>query len=267
MQNRNVNSAFIEPWEKCNNCKQAFQGQFSKDLSSACVSFAEATYDHVGCKIWEKLNVLTAHRFNIGTHGHAWNDRKTEERLINDLLSLIDQTKKEFNMNSWLHMPHDSGQYKYYCWLRGDYEAFLYENLGMNNVSTDSAGEDFKAMIMHFKKALAIYNLVGKTIEAKRVEGKIALANGSQSTGSVSSLAAANVVLQNTRSEYECKRNRFDESSEHTIQSGLVYAKNLYYANHLIEAERLATKLSTVSRQVHGSNHKTTIKLLKLLEE
>ena len=35
--------AFIEPWYKCNNCKQPFQGQLSIDLSYAFVSFAEAT--------------------------------------------------------------------------------------------------------------------------------------------------------------------------------------------------------------------------------
>ena len=46
-----------------------------------------------------------------------------------------------------------------------------------------------------------------------------------------------------------------------------MYAENLSYANHLIEAERLATKLSTVSRQVHGPDHKTTLRLIKLLEE
>ena len=257
--------ALIEPWEKCNNCKQPFQNQLSINLSSACVSFANATYDHDGSKIWEKLKVFTAHRFNIGALDR-FTDIDTSKR-INDLLSMIDQTKKDFNMNSWLHMPHDSGQYKYYCWLRGDYEAFLYEALGMNNTSTDPAAKGFKDMITHFKKALAIYKLVGMTVEAKQVEGKIALANRSQNSQSVSSSAAESDVLQNTKNEYMCNMNRFGESSEHTIQLGKIYAENLYYANHLIEAERLATKLSTVSRQVHGSDHKTTIKLLKLLEE
>ena len=100
--------ALIEPWEQCNNCKQPFQNQLSINLSSACVSFANATYDHDGSKIWEKLKVFTAHRFNIGALDR-FTDIDTSKR-INDLLSMIDQTKKDFNMNSWLHMPHDSGQ-------------------------------------------------------------------------------------------------------------------------------------------------------------
>jgi predicted sulfurtransferase len=127
----------------------------------------------------------------------------------------------------------------------------------MNNTSTDSSTEEFKAMITHFKKALAIYKLVGMTVEAKQVEGKIALANRSQNTqNSVSSSAAESYVSQNTRNEYECNMNRFGESSEHTIQSGKNYADNLYCMHRLIEAQRLATKLFTVSRQVHGPDQK-----------
>jgi hypothetical protein len=37
---------FVKPWNKCNNCKQPFQGQLTVDLASSFVSFAEATYGH-----------------------------------------------------------------------------------------------------------------------------------------------------------------------------------------------------------------------------
>jgi hypothetical protein len=37
-------TAFVEPWEICNNCKQPFMGQLSIDLASEFESFAEATY-------------------------------------------------------------------------------------------------------------------------------------------------------------------------------------------------------------------------------
>ena len=55
--------------------------------------------------------------------------------------------------------------------------------------------------------------------------------------------------------------------SEDTIQSGLFYAKQLRAANHCIEAERLATKLATISRRVHGPEHNVTIESNDLLEE
>ena len=47
--------------------------------------------------------------------------------------------------------------------------------------------------------------------------------------------------------------------SEDTIRSGLYYAKQLRVANHCIEAEQLVTQLDTISRRVHGPDHKTTI--------
>ena len=30
--------------------------------------------------------------------------------LINKMLSLVDQTKKDLQMNSWVHMPEDSDE-------------------------------------------------------------------------------------------------------------------------------------------------------------
>jgi hypothetical protein len=45
-------------------------------------------------------------------------------------------------------------------------------------------------------------------------------------------------------------------NSEATIRVGLDYVDGLKTVNRLIEAERLVTKLCTVSRQVLGSEHK-----------
>ena len=39
---------FTEPWYQCPNCKQQFKSQLSLDLTSAFVSFADATYGHPG---------------------------------------------------------------------------------------------------------------------------------------------------------------------------------------------------------------------------
>ena len=52
--------SFAEPWKKCNNCKQPFQGQLLIDLASAFVSFAETTYGHAGNSKWNKLKVLSS---------------------------------------------------------------------------------------------------------------------------------------------------------------------------------------------------------------
>ena len=60
---------------------------------------------------------------------------------------MIDQTKKDFEMNGWIHMPRDSEEYEYYIILCGNYEAFGYDTLG--HVSQlDSSEERFKIAIL-----------------------------------------------------------------------------------------------------------------------
>jgi hypothetical protein len=54
--------------------------------------------------------------------------------------------------------------------------------------------------------------------------------------------------------------------SENTIKSGFSYVKVLGGARHCIEAERLATKIATISNQVHGPHHTTTIMANESLE-
>jgi hypothetical protein len=53
-------NAFSEPWRICNNCKQPFKNQLAVDISSAFVSFAEATYSHEGSSKWGKMKVMAA---------------------------------------------------------------------------------------------------------------------------------------------------------------------------------------------------------------
>jgi hypothetical protein len=65
---------------------------------------------------------------------------------------------------------------------------------------------------------------------------------------------------------YELNLNTKGMDSEDTIRSGLTYAKWLQSVS-CIESERLATKLATISRRVHGPDHKTTTELVELLKK
>ena len=138
--------AFVEPWNKCNNCKQTFQNQLAVDLSSAFVSFAEAIYGHPGNSKWDKLKVISALRTKIMA-----SKPPEREELNNTLSSMIDKTKNELNMSRWVHMPKDSEEYLYYKTLCGNYEAFFYDDLG---AILKRAGNPIA--IAHFKKARAI---------------------------------------------------------------------------------------------------------------
>ena len=83
----------------------------------------------------------------------------------------------------------------------------------------------------------------------------------------VSSSTENKSVLGIIRNLYELNLHTKGMDSEDTIRSGLFYAKQLRVANHCIEAERLATKLATISRRVHGPEHNVTIESNDLLEK
>jgi hypothetical protein len=267
--------AFTEPWEICNNCKQNFQGQLSIDMASAFFSFAEATYGHEGNGKWDKMKVIDSlHRkiLMLAVHGNEA-DRTEKTLLINQLLDRIAQMKKELNMSRWIHKPHDSEEYKYYIMLCGTYEAFAHSELGRIvwlDVSEEGfTGENEKIMLQHIKKARAIYNLVGMNDNAQRMDTIISVCTVNKQAANdedASSSTERNSVLQIIKSTYERYLNTQGMNSAVTIESGLYYAKSLRDANNFVEAERLVTQLATISRRVHGPDHRITIEAAELLQ-
>ena len=252
--------AFVEPWNKCNNCKQTFQNQLAVDLSSAFVSFAEAIYGQPGDSKWDKLKVLAALRTKVMA-----SKPPEREELNNKLLSMIDKTKNELNMSRWVHMPKDSEEYLYYKTLCGNYEAFFYDDLG---AILKRAGNPIA--ISHFKKARAICNLLGMTEMAKRLDCKISLyssaVEAAANNDSEATAKMTNTMLPTLRNDYEHSLNTIGMNSLDTILLGWNYARLLRFACHSIEAERLVTKLATISRSVLGPHHKLTIEVDEYLE-
>jgi len=268
-------AAFAEPWEKCNNCKQPFQNQLSIDLVSACYLFAEATYGREGNNKYDKMKVMESLRlkivalFMLNDYSNEVADEK--RRVINHLLSMVDQTKKDYKMSRWIHMPKDSEEYQYYRVLCGEYEGIAHHSLGMM-LWGESSEENMKTMIMHLKKARAIYNLVGMTDKAKHLDTMISVHTAKKQTENDQNLStnvAAELTsgLQKSKDTYEHLLNKLGANSHETIALGLQYARLLWSMSHCIEAERLVTKLSAVSRQVHGPDHKTTIEADELLKK
>ena len=56
-----------------------------------------------------------------------------------------------------------------------------------------------------------------------------------------------------------------DSDSLITIKSGLQYSESLWDAGNCIIAEQLATKFFTISRHVHGPEHKVTLRAEELI--
>ena len=275
--------SFTEPWLKCTNCKQPFQGQLSLDMSSAFVSFAEATYGHADNDIYDRLKIMASLRLEIESSRSITcteTFKLERERTAKKMLSMVDQTKKELKLNSWIHLPHDSEEYQLYRTICINYEGFGYKVLGLGAMYEISPNnycrENMEIANNYFKKARAIYNLVGMPDEAKKMDIHIefsssvihAAANDERVVSAIPTISMMqNSMLQNSREIYERSLNAKGIDSEDTIRSGLIFAKSLRRdANHSIESERLVTKLATISRRVHGPDHRMTIESDKLLE-
>ena len=256
--------SFREPWSKCTNCKQPFQNQLAIDLACAFVTFAEATYGQEGSSKWDKMKVMDSLRLKIEALNQLPNaDAGTQEEL-NKLLSTIDQTKKRYKMSRWIHMPKASEEYHYYRALC-NYEAYAYKQLGRIFLR-DSSEEGSKIMLQHIKKARAIYNLVGMKEDAQEMDTIISIKAANKQAANDGD-ASSSTSLEVMRNRYNDEVQTHGMDSEYTLQAGLLYALRLRVDNHHIDAEKLVTKLFTISRRVHGQDHKTTIKTDKLLKK
>jgi hypothetical protein len=148
---------------------------------SALVSFTEVTYSHEGSSKWDKMKVMAALRVNVMALSHMHETDITNEAvkvemtlLINQLLDTIKQTKEDLNMSGWIHKHQDSEEYQYYKLMCGDYEAYSYGQLGAMLMSVSNISEEsFKIMITHYKKAIAISNLVGMKDRANNLNSMI----------------------------------------------------------------------------------------------
>jgi hypothetical protein len=191
---------YAKPWQDCINCKQSFQGNLSIDLSSAFISFTEANYDYPGNNMYDKIKLITAVKnkifkqlgpssslaINISSISamgvpQGFQHKQEIEELIKRMISMIDQTKKDLNMRSWLHMPKTSLSYWYYkesC----KYEAQGYQMIGLLECITSSCShytwtdnpERVRTGINYLGKAKVIYNLLGMEEEAIGIDKSIA---------------------------------------------------------------------------------------------
>ena len=126
---------FVAPWGKCNN-------QVVLDLSSALVSFAEKAFGYPGNSKWDNVKVIASIQskmrrlIKFECSNSPREDKgvvKMEcEMFVKKLLLMVDQTKKDLKMISWLHMPPTSDKYQYYDMLCVDLEANGYQSWGVS---------------------------------------------------------------------------------------------------------------------------------------
>ena len=244
------------------------------DVSSAFVSFAEEAYDFPENGKWDKVKVMSALKSKIEslmkvvTSDSPREDegilKKMEcEMLIKKLLSMVDQTKKDLKMSSWLHMPPTSFEYQYYELLRKDYEADGYRLLGMI-AFLDQTEASYKRSITNYQKAQAICNLLGMEDGAKSMDNLIAFLTDHLDRlygDGVNVAVNASTLLQGAKNNYEYNLKTRGLTSEESLRSGSWYVTQLVRAHRGIEAERLIVKLAASSQRVHGPGHSCSMSL------
>ena len=182
---------------------------------------------------------------------------------------MVDQTKKDLKMSSWLHMPPTSDEYQYYKLLCGDFEASGYMNLGVMT-SLDQTEASYKRSITYFQKARAIYNLLGLKDGAKLADIRIAMIKEclARCDGDGANVPVnASTLLKGAKYNYEYSLKTHGSTSEATLRSGSTYVTELVQAHRGIEAERLIVKLAAISQRVHGPGHNCTISLDEKVKE
>ena len=172
-------SSFSKPWVECPNCKQPYRNQLSLDLSSAFVSFAEATYGYPGNNANDKIKVMTALRSRLHTYCDIIREREAGQTtqggqnkvdsnrkstqtteckmLFKKLLSMVAQIKNDLKMDGWVHMLRTSDKCQLKKMLRKEYEARGYNYIGIIT-SFDFTVESTKNCIKCYEKAWIIYN-------------------------------------------------------------------------------------------------------------
>jgi predicted RNA-binding protein with TRAM domain len=115
--------------------------------------------------------------------------------------------------------------------------------------------ESARRAVTHFEKQLEVSEAIGDNVRIATAKSNIALAKSEYEGGNNEELVKASQEL------YELRIAELGEEHEDTIRAGRNYVINLRNANRGDEARDLLTKLLATSKQVLGSDHKTTKKV------
>jgi hypothetical protein len=181
---------FERAWHTCPNCNQQYQNLLRLDIASAYLEFAESTYGHPDNNgDLDKRKIMNALKVNIDSILETYRGvhklmrvevmkpalRVQGENLLNKLLSMTLQVKKDTAIASWRHMPKASYEYQEYKKFSCAYEAYSYERLGMF-YGIDATKESYLIAIRHWEKALVIFKLIGCESESNFTANQIAKA-------------------------------------------------------------------------------------------
>ena len=238
----NIGTAFQE----CPNCKQEFQNDLRYHLERARVSFVEREFSH------DHMLYLRAliHRVRVlDAENDA--DRAEGDQICYKMDSLIDELKRHHSQQEW------NGEFM-------KMEAVVKYVIGlfhMNSGSEDSLQEALE----YFGSAIYLFTLVGDEVNIISAKNNIARIEARFNGEEISSDEGNDVEF--SQRQYKYWLEKLGEQHPITIRRGELLAHVLYCSNQGVAAERLLTKLATISRQVHGPAHNCTLSATSALKD
>jgi hypothetical protein len=226
---------FTQPWGACPGCNQYYQNELAVDIASEFISFVRRHYPRDTERQVDALN-LKLRAFDSMLERLQPVQKREARVTANVLLSLIARMKGEVSP-----LPMRYSQF----------EANAYHTHG--RIALDEGSEESaRRAVTHFENQLEVNKAIGNDQGIANAKANIAYARSKYEGGNNEE------VLKAKKEVYELRIAELGEEHEYTIDAGKNYAINLRKANRETEANELLTKLIATSKQVFGSDHKTT---------
>jgi hypothetical protein len=231
---------FIKPWETCPGCHQYYQNELAVDIASKFVSFVRRQYPRDTQKQVESFDMKLYALMKMFERLQPV--QKIEAGVTaNVMLSLIDRMKGDASLLPRRYSQMDASAYR------------VHGLIALDEGSEESA----RRAVAHFKKDLKVCKAIGDAEGIiANAKANIAIAKSKYEGGNNNE-----DLMMASRDLYALRIAELGEENEYTIEAGRNYAINLRNANRGDEARDLLTKLLATSKQVLGSDHKTTKKV------
>jgi hypothetical protein len=230
---------FRKPWETCPGCHQYYQNELAVDIASKFVSFVRGQYSRDTQKQVESLDMKLYALMNIFERLRPV--QKIEAGVTaNVMLSLIDRMKGDASLLPRRYSQMEANAYR------------VHGHIAFNEGSEESA----RRAVVYFEKDLKVCKAIGDAEGIATAKRNLAIAKSKYVDGNNNE-----ELMMASREVYKLRIAELGEENEYTIEAGRNYAINLRNANRGDEARDLLTKLLATSKQVLGSDHKTTKKV------
>ena len=138
-------------------------------------------------------------------------------------------------------------------------EALTHNDLGLIALNEESE-ESAREAVLHFEKYLFLSKAIDFNVGIVNAEYNIAYAKSKYDETS-DIFEQEEEQLKKARDLYDLRVAKHGEGHTLALHEGINLCMSLWRTNRASEAERMLARLATVSKRIHGSQHKLTKKI------